>query len=136
MSEPVVKYRATVTRRPPSAAVAVQPDLKARLTDLQRQQLETVRQAGESDPAEPEPTTRPEPPPAQARPKRGPHDLQLDFLNANLGRPVTVFLMNGIKLVGKIRRFDQFTLLLRGDACDNLIFKHAVSTIQPAFHQG
>lgn len=54
------------------------------------------------------------------------------FLNTYVGKPVTVFLVNGIRLVGKLRQFDQFCLLLEGaDGVSQLIFKHAISTIQP-----
>jgi len=116
MPQSILTLQAAVTRR----TAAVQPELQARLADLQQQT------------AEPEPTTtKPEPPPVQDRPKRGPHELQIEFLTANLGHPVTVFLMNGIKLVGKLRQFDVYTLLLSGDAGDSLIFKHATSTIIP-----
>lgn len=45
---------------------------------------------------------------------------------------VTMFLVNGIKLLGRIRRFDSFTIqLVRGDS-SQIIYKHAISTIQPA----
>ena len=45
---------------------------------------------------------------------------------------VTMFLVNGIKLVGRIKRFDNFTVqLVRGDS-SQIIYKHAISTIHPA----
>jgi host factor-I protein len=45
---------------------------------------------------------------------------------------VTMFLMNGIKLLGRIRWFDSFTIqLVRGDS-SQIIYKHAISTIHPA----
>ena len=45
---------------------------------------------------------------------------------------VTMFLVNGIKLLGRIRRFDSFTIqLVRGDS-SQIIYKHAISTIHPA----
>ena len=45
----------------------------------------------------------------------------------------SVFLVNGIKLVGKIESFDQYMVLLRGnDQAVQAIFKHAISTISPA----
>jgi host factor-I protein len=47
-------------------------------------------------------------------------------------RLVTVYLVNGIKLAGKVRQHDQYTLLLQGaDGIDSLIFKHAISTVIP-----
>lgn len=45
--------------------------------------------------------------------------------------PVTVFLVNGVKLQGVITRFDAHTLLLRRDGHVQLVYKHAVSTIMP-----
>ena len=68
---------------------------------------------------------------AQAPPKRQPHELQAAFLAGNLGHTVTVYLVNGIKLVGKLRQYDQFCLLLSGDTGDLLVYKHAVSTLTP-----
>jgi host factor-I protein len=45
---------------------------------------------------------------------------------------VTMFLVNGIKLVGRIKWLDNFTVqLVRGDS-SQIIYKHAISTIQPA----
>ncbi len=46
--------------------------------------------------------------------------------------PVTVFLVNGVKLQGIITWFDNFSLLLRPDTHIQLIYKHAVSTIMPS----
>lgn len=45
--------------------------------------------------------------------------------------PVTVFLVNGVKLQGIVTWFDNFCLLLRRDAHSQLVYKHAVSTIMP-----
>jgi host factor-I protein len=45
--------------------------------------------------------------------------------------PVTVFLVNGIKLQGYITRFDRFGLALTRDHHTQFIFKHAISTIDP-----
>ena len=45
--------------------------------------------------------------------------------------PVTVFLVNGVKLHGIVTWFDNFCLLLRRDAHSQLVYKHAVSTIMP-----
>lgn len=46
--------------------------------------------------------------------------------------PVTVFLINGVKLQGIITWFDNFSVLLRRDAHSQLVYKHAISTIMPA----
>jgi host factor-I protein len=45
--------------------------------------------------------------------------------------PVTVFLMNGIKLQGIIDWFDKFSVALRRDRHSQLVFKHTISTIMP-----
>ncbi len=59
--------------------------------------------------------------------------LQEPFLNALRKErvPVSIFLMNGIKLQGQIESFDQFVILLRSNV-SQMIYKHAVSTIVPA----
>ncbi len=46
--------------------------------------------------------------------------------------PVTIFLVNGVKLQGVITWFDNFCVLLRRDEHAQLVYKHAVSTIMPA----
>jgi len=45
---------------------------------------------------------------------------------------VLVYLINGIKLRGRIKRYDRFTLVLESEGQEQLIFKHAVSTVGPA----
>lgn len=45
--------------------------------------------------------------------------------------PVTVFLVNGVKLQGIVTWFDNFCLLLRRETHVQLIYKHAISTIMP-----
>lgn len=45
--------------------------------------------------------------------------------------PVTVFLVNGVKLQGIISWFDNFSMLLRRDSHAQLVYKHAISTIMP-----
>lgn len=61
-------------------------------------------------------------------------NLQDAFLNhIRKGKiPVTVFLVNGVKLQGVITSFDNFCILLRRDGQSQLVYKHAVSTIMPA----
>jgi len=59
--------------------------------------------------------------------------LQDPFLNA-LRRervPVSIFLVNGIKLQGTIESFDQFVVLLR-NTVSQMVYKHAISTVVPA----
>ncbi len=45
--------------------------------------------------------------------------------------PVTVFLVNGVKLQGIVTWFDNFCILLRRDSMSQLVYKHAISTIMP-----
>ena len=46
--------------------------------------------------------------------------------------PVTVFLMNGFQMRGTITGFDSFTVVLTAEGKQNLIYKHAISTVSPA----
>jgi host factor-I protein len=59
--------------------------------------------------------------------------LQDPFLNALRKEriPVSIFLVNGIKLQGQIESFDQFVVLLRNNV-SQMIYKHAISTVVPA----
>ncbi len=45
--------------------------------------------------------------------------------------PVTVFLVNGFQMRGVVEGFDVFTVVLQSDGKQNLIYKHAISTIMP-----
>jgi host factor-I protein len=65
---------------------------------------------------------------------RKPVLLQEIFLTAarNAGDPVTMFLVNGVMLQGNIAAFDLFCMLLQREGMAQLVYKHAVSTIQPA----
>lgn len=60
--------------------------------------------------------------------------IQNDFFNQARKEKsrVTVFLNNGNKLTGRIKSFDKFTLILDGDNGEQMIFKHAISTITTA----
>lgn len=60
-------------------------------------------------------------------------NLQDSFLNqARLERlNVTMFLMNGFQLHGVVKGFDGFTVILDSDGKQQLIYKHAISTIVP-----
>lgn len=59
--------------------------------------------------------------------------LQEPYLNALRKErvPVSIYLVNGIKLQGQIDSFDQFVVLLRS-AVNQMIYKHAISTIVPS----
>ena len=43
--------------------------------------------------------------------------------------PVTIFLMSGVKLLGRIRGFDKYSVILEANHQEQLIFKHAISTV-------
>ncbi|MFC6199997.1 RNA chaperone Hfq [Ponticaulis profundi] len=61
-------------------------------------------------------------------------NLQDTFLNAvrKSRTPLTIFLVNGVKLQGVVTWFDNFCVLLRGDGRPpQLVYKHAISTIMP-----
>ncbi len=59
--------------------------------------------------------------------------LQEPFLNALRKEkiPVSIFLVNGIKLQGQIESFDQFVVLLK-NSVNQMVYKHAISTVVPA----
>ncbi len=58
--------------------------------------------------------------------------LQDPFLNALRKEkvPVSIFLVNGIKLQGQIESFDQFVVLLK-NSVSQMVYKHAISTVVP-----
>lgn len=60
-------------------------------------------------------------------------NLQDTFLN-NVRKnkvPLTIFLVNGVKLQGIVTWFDSFCVLLRRDGHSQLVYKHAISTVMP-----
>jgi host factor-I protein len=61
------------------------------------------------------------------------HTLQEPFLNALRKEriPVSIYLVNGIKLQGHIESFDSFVVLLR-NSVSQMVYKHAISTVVPA----
>jgi host factor-I protein len=61
-------------------------------------------------------------------------NLQDTFLNSvrRSKTPLTIFLVNGVKLQGVVTWFDNFCVLLRRDGQSQLVYKHAISTIMPA----
>ena len=60
-------------------------------------------------------------------------NLQDTFLNhvRKTKIPLTIFLVNGVKLQGVVTWFDNFCVLLRRDGHSQLVYKHAISTIMP-----
>ena len=61
-------------------------------------------------------------------------NLQDVFLNSvrKSKNPLTIFLINGVKLTGVVTSFDNFCVLLRRDGHSQLVYKHAISTIMPS----
>ena len=61
-------------------------------------------------------------------------NLQDTFLNSvrKNRTPLTIFLVNGVKLQGVVSWFDNFCVLLRRDGQSQLVYKHAISTIMPS----
>jgi host factor-I protein len=61
-------------------------------------------------------------------------NLQDTFLNHVRKQkvPVTIFLVNGVKLQGVVTWFDNFCVLLKRDGQVQLVYKHAVSTVMPS----
>ncbi|MFW5751930.1 MAG: RNA chaperone Hfq [bacterium] len=60
-------------------------------------------------------------------------NLQDSFLNAVRKEKIeiTIYLMNGVPIKGRVVSFDNFTILIEVDKKQNLIYKHAVSTLMP-----
>ncbi len=58
-------------------------------------------------------------------------DVFLNYIRKNK-TPVTIFLVNGVKLQGIVTWFDNFSVLLRRDHHSQLVYKHAISTVMPA----
>ena len=61
-------------------------------------------------------------------------NVQDEFLNhiRKQKTPVTIFLVNGVKLQGIVTWFDKFSVLLRRDGHTQLVYKHAISTVMPS----
>jgi len=57
-------------------------------------------------------------------------DTFLNYVRKNK-TPLTIFLINGVKLQGIVSWFDNFCVLLRRDRHSQLVYKHAISTIMP-----
>ncbi len=70
---------------------------------------------------------------AEQMDRRKPALLQEVFLSAvrRAREPVTMFLVNGVMLQGEIAAFDLFCMLLQREGMSQLVYKHAISTVQP-----
>jgi len=62
------------------------------------------------------------------------YKLQEAFLNTARKRKVkvTIFLINGVRIQGRVRSFDTFTIFVEDGRQQTLVYKHAISTIVPA----
>ena len=60
--------------------------------------------------------------------------LQDPFLNALRKEhvPVSIYLVNGMKVQGQVESFDQYVVLLRNTSVTQMVYKHAISTVVPA----
>ncbi|HYQ91592.1 MAG TPA: RNA chaperone Hfq, partial [Candidatus Competibacteraceae bacterium] len=142
---PTVALKAIVTRR---QAEPVPSDMAERLQQLQHHEAaEADTAAGAStftEPAQaqdlepaPEPEGSPVPELEKSRKQRKRDErreasaVQSAFLAGNLGKSITVFTINGVRLTGRLKQFDQYCVLLEGPA-PMLLFKHMISTITPA----
>lgn len=63
--------------------------------------------------------------------KKNLQDLILNILRKE-HVPVSMFLVNGIKLMGHIESFDQYVVMLRSNTSTQLVYKHAISTVVPS----
>jgi host factor-I protein len=70
--------------------------------------------------------------------KQSPQNIQDAFLNTvrREKTAVIIYLLNGAKLTGRIRSFDKFSVLLESGSQEQLIFKHAISTISQSRKTG
>ncbi len=64
-------------------------------------------------------------------------NIQDSFLNSARKEktPITIYLLSGVKLTGRIRSFDKYSVVLDANGQEQLIFKHAISTlVMPKMH--
>jgi len=63
--------------------------------------------------------------------EKPPQNIQDGFLNTARKEKllVTVYLLSGVKLTGRIRSFDKYSLILESNSQEQLVFKHAIATV-------
>jgi host factor-I protein len=66
--------------------------------------------------------------PMDSKPAQNIQDTFLNTVRKDKS-PITIYLVSGVKLTGKIRSFDKYSVLLENNAQEQLIFKHAISTV-------
>ena len=64
----------------------------------------------------------------EAKPAQNIQDTFLNTVRKDK-TPITIYLVSGVKLTGKIRSFDKYSVLLENNSQEQLIFKHAISTV-------
>src|ERR1700746_3337281 len=64
----------------------------------------------------------------ESKPAQNIQDTFLNTVRKNKS-PITIYLVSGVKLTGKIRSFDKYSVLLENNSQEQLIFKHAISTV-------
>ena len=64
----------------------------------------------------------------EAKPAQNIQDTFLNTVRKDKS-PITIYLVSGVKLTGKIRSFDKYSVLLENNSQEQLIFKHAISTV-------
>ena len=64
---------------------------------------------------------------------KSPINLQDTFLNQvrKENMPVTIYLVNGFQLKGQVRGFDNFTVVIEFEGKQQMVYKHAISTVMP-----
>ncbi len=64
---------------------------------------------------------------------KAPINLQDTFLNQvrKENMPVTIYLVNGFQLKGLVRGFDNFTVVIEFEGKQQMVYKHAISTVMP-----
>jgi host factor-I protein len=107
-------------------SVLLRRDGQAQL--IYKHAISTIMPAGQVDLREIEAAYR-----SQATDRKKSQLLQEVFLGAvqQAEEPVTMFLVNGVMLQGRIAAFDLFCVLLHRDGMSQLVYKHAISTVQP-----
>ena len=70
-------------------------------------------------------------PEKRAKMEKQPQNIQDGFLNTARKEKllVTLYLLSGVKLIGRIRSFDKYSLILDSNSQEQLVFKHAIATV-------
>jgi len=66
--------------------------------------------------------------PMDSKPAQNIQDTFLNTVRKDKS-PITIYLVSGVKLTGRIRSFDKYSVLLENNSQEQLIFKHAISTV-------